>query len=1004
MPFSPLDVPYGSLDTKTDERLVANGALLVAENCSAQTVGGYTKRPGYTALTSIGATLVRLATDGRALFGVTDPQADVRVYDPVSATWNSRGGYASAIRTSQEIIAANTNVDVVIMSTAVANGMKVDCWIDSDGRMLASFTNVANGTRIKVQQLTAASYKCIRAVTVGTNVYIVFSDPTNQTISAVFANCTTATFGAATPLFTAANVDATLAQFDLAPLNATDVVLVWKTAGATVRAARITASTHVVNANQQIAAEAPDGPIGCFADSGTSGAAIYHSTAGGGMRACFFNPATMVQTLAPFTIEAVTTPVAVHCSVRFESTFGNGVGGFAVWDRGASGITKGYVMWRCFDSTGALDTQRGPIRNVLMASKMPSPAGSNAQPILNLYAKSTQQETFFTAYLLRTGAYWFFATHAYRSAYSAASVTNVLSDFATKSSNVFVWNGPLAYKALAVSTPNAAVTSFTCDMAAADRYSSDEIRDGFVLAGGMGTRCEGSNVLDQNFALFPEILTATPGAVVSGGMDDGRYTFTAIFEATDAQGNVDRSTMANFVVVDCAQGAGRNKVDLVLDQLHITRLPRADTASGKISLFRTFANAVADENDSLDFRYVGSAVISQGSATVTITDQMNDTVMASSRPLYTNGGVTEREPPPPSIQMVLHKNRIWVINSADRKSLSYSGELAVGEGAWYSSDQVVRVDDGGDITAIASLDDKLIIFKADRAFKLYGSGLNATQSTNDLSAPILITGDAGCTDHRSLVAANGGLLFKSAKGLYGLSRGEELSYVGESADKYWTNYANIVSANMMPDRQEVRFEVSGGAGVGDALTGVAVAAQKMVMNYVTGQWTTHRNYTDATAIDGIVAGGVYHWATSAGIAYKEDSTTFLDPASTFVRMLIRTGWVKPAGFQGWVRCQRAMHLGARKTPHSLTMTCENDYVATIRSTKTWTNFLLSGLPTEQVNLHLVRQKGQAYRFTTYDGSSGAVGTGEGSSMLGLQLYAQALKGTFEKKLLAEARG
>jgi hypothetical protein len=267
-----------------------------------------------------------------------------------------------------------------------------------------------------------------------------------------------------------------------------------------------------------------------------------------------------------------------------------------------------------------------------------------------------------------------------------------------------------------------------------------------------------------------------------------------------------------------------------------------------------------------------------------------------------------------------------------------------------------------------------------------------------------VTGDAGCEDFRSVVSANGGVYFMSSKGLYSISRGEELSYAGEAADKYWSTYANVVAANMMPDRQEIRFEVTGGnGGIVDALTGSSIAAQKMVLNYVTGQWTTHRTYLDKTVVDARVVGGVYYWADSANV-YKEDASTFLDPASTYVRMLIRTGWIKPAGFQGFVRVGRVNALRVRKTAHAFTVNVENDYIPTINTTETWTNAALAALSHLPLSLHLTRQKGVAYRVTFYDATDGTLGTGEGYSAYALQLHAKAIRGTFEKELVAGAKG
>lgn len=1003
MSFSKLDLPFGALDTKTDERMLPNGALLVAENCSAQLVGGYVKRYGYSALGSLSGGALRLAVLGDSVGAVQPTTGNIRNWDSVTSQWRTIANTISLAKTTQELVHARAGVDEAITSVAVANGLKVDVWIDntSTNTVYVAQRVVADGAKATISTVSGAGgtgNRAIRAVTVGTNVYCVLSNASAQALYGFMVNCSTGAVGSATVLFSGANVDATNAQFDLSALDSTDVVLVWKTNAAAVRAARITASTSTVNANQQIAAEAPDGPIGCVATSGEAGYALYHSTAGGGMRAVVFNASTMVASVGPFTVEAVTSPVSVNCAVIRDSS----TSVIGLWDRAASGSTKGFVRWVSFDNAGSVGTLRGPIRNVLLCSKMVR----HTRVLVSFYQKSLLQETIFTYSIDSTGNNDLQAMHAYRTAFTSAPALGVLSDFAVQTSGHAIFNGALGYKTLAAASANAAVTTFGTIMEPADACSSESVRGGTVFAGGFASRCDGRHAGEMNFLLFPEILSATPGSVGASGMDDGTYTYTATFEAIDSLGNVDRSTTATPVLATTSAGAGLGKVTVVLDQLHITKITGGIGAlAGKIVLWRTNANATVDETTGeLTYRQVASADISQAAATVTIVDQAHDSTIASNRLLYTNSGALDREPPPPCLQMVLHKNRLWGISSADRKVLFYSGQLTLGESPWFSTFQQIRVDPGGDLTALASMDDKLIVFKADAVYKIYGNGPDELGNNNDLSDPILVTGDAGCTDHRSLVAAHGGVFFKSAKGLYAISRGEELSYAGEAADKYWSSYANLFAANMLPDRQEIRFEVSGGTGVGDALTGSAIAAQKLVFNYTTGQWSTHRNYLDATPIDAIVANGIYYWATSAGAVYKEDTTTFLDPSSTFVRRLLRTGWVKPAGFQGWSRVQRAMLLAHRKTAHALTMFCENDYVASTTATKTWTDAQIATLPFEQVSLQLIRQKGESYRFTVYDAQDGTVGTGEGATMFGLQLRAKEIRGTFEKTLIAAAKG
>jgi hypothetical protein len=1002
-----IDVGYGALDTKTDERMLQPGALLVAENVSSQKVGVYSKRFGYSDV-SLGANTMRLgAHDGQPILVGTRG----RVYR-LDTTWQQLtgligvGGNTALIadaQTSQTNVYLNQTSDITRGSRATTNDITVHAFIDGVN-LIVRQERMSTGAFISESIVDFGGATFVHAVAAGNLVAVLYTH-TTQVLNSVVVD--TATGGVSVPvtILSGANVSAGFPVMDACPLNSTQVLVVWQSATPNLRVGLLTVSTSTFAAGPTVmSAEVPDGGVAIMGTTGEFGAILYHSTAAGGMRAACFNVATTAQTVAPFMVEAVVAPAGINCGLtRVDSTHL-----LAVWDRAATGLNKQKVQWGQISSAGVVGTLRGPLYNVALASKPfagHSDYGTSMKAV-NVWAPYNPQYTYFTVRLLLgapvTYAPFCFASamHAYRGAFKSAQVTGQLPDVDSISTNVYAFSAPISYKYLSTSVPRAGWSSFGIDYQSPTLFSNVEALGDTFFSAGLGCKVDGVTPTEINFPLYPEITAATPGAVGAAGMDNGTYGYILVYEYTDASGNTDRSTPSVAVSATTVAGAGLGKVTLQFDMLTIAQFGAgtpATSAPCNVSIFRTLANGTT-------YRHVASVALNASAANTTYVDQANDTTITSNRILYTDGGVLEREPPPASLKFVVHKNRVWGISSADRKTLFYSGQLSIGEAPWFSSLQQIRIDAGDDITGIASMDDKLVAFKSDRIFKIYGNGPNALGQNNDLSDPILVTGDAGCNDARATLATDTGVLFKSAKGLYELSRGEQVSYKGEAADAYWSGYADIVAANMLTDRQEARFEVSGGAGVGDALTGSAIASQKLVLNYLTGQWTTHRNYQDATAVDAIVVAGVYYWATSAGAVYKENTSSFLDPSSTYVRSLLRTGWLMPTGPQGFSRVGRAMHHGQRKTDHTLTLFVENDYVATTTTTRTWTAAELAALPQEQTAIHLKQQKGEAYRFTVYDGVGGTLGTGEGCTFLSIQLLAKPIRGTFEKMLSAGAKG
>src|SRR5262249_1969702 len=143
----------------------------------------------------------------------------------------------------------------------------------------------------------------------------------------------------------------------------------------------------------------------------------------------------------------------------------------------------------------------------------------------------------------------------------------------------------------------------------------------------------------------------------------------------------------------------------------------------------------------------------------------------------------------------------------------------------------VRCDQAGACTALASLDDKMIVFKADQIYQITGNRPNATGQGGTLSTPQLISRDCGCIDWRSVVRGPAGIYFLSATGIYLLDRGLNVTYVGGAGDRFTNGAADCQSAKMLRDRREIRWE----------MLWPGAQYQKLVYNYDQDEWTTHTN-------------------------------------------------------------------------------------------------------------------------------------------------------------------
>ena len=286
-------------------------------------------------------------------------------------------------------------------------------------------------------------------------------------------------------------------------------------------------------------------------------------------------------------------------------------------------------------------------------------------------------------------------------------------------------------------------------------------------------------------------------------------------------------------------------------------------------------------------------------------------------PLYTQpnvaGAVFENDTPPPTQAMIAHRNRIFLVDSTDPLSIWYSKPIIHTPGTpsnnpvQFSAYQIIIASEqGGGVTALGSLDDKLVVFKQDRIFVVTGQGPTANGSNNDFSDTIQVTVDCGAISQASIVTMPHGLMFQSLKGIYLLGRDLSVSYIGAPVEDY-TNPAIagpgaylVTSAQLVADTNQVRFTMSGGIA--------------LVFDYLVGQWSV---FTNVSAIDSAVAGSIasvsaggYVFVTPSGVVNRElpSIDSHLDGIA-FIPMTATTGWISLAGLQGFQRIYKILVLG-----------------------------------------------------------------------------------------------
>jgi hypothetical protein len=218
----------------------------------------------------------------------------------------------------------------------------------------------------------------------------------------------------------------------------------------------------------------------------------------------------------------------------------------------------------------------------------------------------------------------------------------------------------------------------------------------------------------------------------------------------------------------------------------------------------------------------------------------------------------------------------------------------------------------GPMTAIAPMDDKLIIFKESTGNAIYyinGSGPDNTGANNQYSEPTFITSTIGCSNQLSIVFIPQGLMFQSNKGIWLLDRQLNTSFIGADVEGFTEN-ARVKSAQNIPGTNQVRFILDSGI--------------TLMYDYFYEQWGT---FSGVPAISSTIYNSLHTYINSIGEAFQETPGKYLDGSNPVLLSFI-TGPIRLGDLQNFQRTFFYYLLGTYITPHKLYVSNYYDYSET----------------------------------------------------------------------------
>lgn len=513
------------------------------------------------------------------------------------------------------------------------------------------------------------------------------------------------------------------------------------------------------------------------------------------------------------------------------------------------------------------------------------------------------------------------------------------------------------------------IVDYTLDFNNGNAFQFQQMASTLNYTGGYLAMYDGIVPIENNFHIYPESVGLTATTTVGALMDAGTYSYCALYSWTDGQGKVHRSTACLPQTVTVG-GGGTNSVTVTVPCCYFTEKP---DQSIFVEIYRNTLAATGVFH--VITQRQGVTESSRLQTEITFVDTQSDLLIQGNADLYTTGGVLSNTGGPPASGVAVYANRLFAIDAEDRNVLWYSKQVLEITPVEFSADLTFFIDPRfGPVTAIASMDDKLIIFKNNAVFYVTGQGPDNTGNNNDFSDATLVTTTCGCVDPRSVTIMPDGLMFKSNKGIWLLDRGLGTSYIGASVESF--NSSHVTGSALIPNSTQVQFTLDN-------------STTCLMYDYFYKQWSTYLNHN---AVSATVYENLFTYIDPTGHVFQENPGVYSDNGTAIFQSLT-TSWLSLAGLQGYQRIYRMYFLARYLSAHSVSVGIAYDFNTAIAQTITCDATALNastGTDVEQFRINLDKQKCQAIRFTITEttDSNNTIGAGLNIEALGILIGAK----------------
>lgn len=277
-----------------------------------------------------------------------------------------------------------------------------------------------------------------------------------------------------------------------------------------------------------------------------------------------------------------------------------------------------------------------------------------------------------------------------------------------------------------------------------------------VLSGGFAHEYDGESIVESNFNMAPEIISATSNGG-GGTLAAGTTYFKVAYQHVDANNNrhLSKTSLPVSVVT-----VANDSVTLVVSPYVTGRRNWQLVIYGSIDGINYYSWKVGTYREDGPVGSTESIIISAPYSTTPL--------------IYTSGGVIDNGGAPCLTDVVAHKNRFFGVTPDG--ILCYTKELVQGYGPEWSPELLIHRldDDGGRHWQLASSDGQLVGIGTQSIQTVAGDGSNDLGLNGSLTTPVRVPTPNGLVNGSYIVIVDGAVWLQTKSGVVAFTRSNEV--------------------------------------------------------------------------------------------------------------------------------------------------------------------------------------------------------------------------------------